>query len=140
MRLFFLEEPEMSVFPSTQYDLVRIFARIANEPILDAHWVITTHSPYILSAFDNLIKAGLVGDISGDHREAVSKILDQKYWIRPEDFRAYALKPVEADPGKFETESIYDEKTGLIDGDYLDDVSSKISDEFGQLLEIQYGK
>ena len=30
-------------------------------------------------------------------------------------------------------------KSGQIDGDYLDNVSGKISEEFGQLLEIQYG-
>jgi hypothetical protein len=32
-----------------------------------------------------------------------------------------------------------DKETGLINGDVLDDVSETISDEFGQLLEIQYG-
>jgi len=37
-------------------------------------------------------------------------------------------------------ESIYDESSGQIDGDYLDDVSSDIAEEFGKLLEIQYGR
>jgi hypothetical protein len=30
-------------------------------------------------------------------------------------------------------------ETKLINGDILDDISSNIADEFGQLLEIQYG-
>jgi len=59
-RLFFVEEPEASIFPFAQNDLVRIFARMSHEPLLDASWVITTHSPYILSAFNNLIEASQV--------------------------------------------------------------------------------
>ncbi len=132
-RLFFLEEPESNVFPSTQYDLVHIFARLSSEPSLDAYWVITTHSPYILSVFGDLVKAGKVGAESPEQHAAVTKVIPEKYWIRDGDFVAYKIEN-----GKLE--SIYDKKTGQIDGDYLDDVSGKISDELGQLLEIQYGR
>jgi hypothetical protein len=131
-RLFFLEEPESNVFPSTQYDLVRIFARMAKEPILDAYWVITTHSPYILSVFGDLVKAGKVGAQSQEHRTATAKVIPEEYWIKEGDFAAYKIEG-----GVLET--IFDNKTGQIDGDYLDNISGKISEEFGQLLEIQYG-
>jgi hypothetical protein len=131
-RLFFLEEPESNVFPSTQYDLVRIFARMANEPALDAYWTITTHSPYILSAFGNLLKAGKVGAQSAEHHAAVEKTVAEQYWIKNSDFAAYKIE------NRVLT-SIFDKETGQIDGDYLDDVSSDIAEEFGQLLEIQYG-
>lgn len=131
-RLFFLEEPESNVFPSTQYDLVRIFARMANEPALDAYWVITTHSPYILSAFGNLLKAGKVGAQSAENHAAVEKTVAEKYWIKNSDFAAYKIE-------NGALTSIFDKETGQIDGDYLDNVSSDIAEEFGQLLEIQYG-
>jgi hypothetical protein len=100
---------------------------------LDFSWVITTHSPYILSVFGDLAKAGKVGAENPQNHAAVSRVIPEKYWIKDGDFAAYKI-----DDGKLV--SIYDEKTGQIDGDYLDNVSGKISDEFGRLLEIQYGK
>jgi predicted ATPase len=131
--LIYLEEPEANVFPKTQYELVQLFAWLASDPILDFSWVITTHSPYILSAFGNLVKAGMVGAQSTEHNAAVAKVIPEKYWVKDGDFAAYKIED-----GKLV--SIFDKKTGQIDGDYLDDVSGKISEEFGQLLEIQYGR
>lgn len=127
-RLFFVEEPESNVFPSTQYDLVRIFARMSNEPILDASWVITTHSPYILSSFNNLIYAGQIGR---DKRLAKKIKIDEKFWVEPGTFRAYSIHD-----GKLE--SILSE-SGLIDGDYLDSVSETIGNEFDDMLRLEYG-
>jgi hypothetical protein len=130
---FFIEEPEGHIFPNMQQELVRYFAELANSKHLRIHFSITTHSPYILSAFNNLIKAGMVGAESAKHHAAVGKVIPEKYWIKEGDFAAYKIEG-----GKLE--SIFDKKTGQIDGDYLDDVSGKISEEFGQLLEIQYGR
>jgi hypothetical protein len=44
--LAYIEEPEANIFPSTQYDLVRLFARLSSEPRLDFSFLITTHSPF----------------------------------------------------------------------------------------------
>jgi hypothetical protein len=129
----FIEEPELSVFPSTQSELIRLFAWLSTEERLSFPFVITTHSPYILSVFGDLVKAGKIATESPDRRGDVANVIPEKYWIKPEDFAAYKIQD-----GTLV--SIFDKDTGQIDGDYLDDVSSKISDEFGQLLEIQYGK
>ena len=130
--LVYLEEPETHIFPNWQYELVRLFSWLASDPYLDFDWVITTHSPYILSAFGNLLKAGKVGAQSAEHHAAVEKTIAEKYWIKNSDFAAYKIEDRVL-------ESIFDQETGQIDGDYLDDVSSDIAEEFGQLLEIQYG-
>ena len=130
---FYIEEPEAHVFPSTQNELVRLFAELSKREDIHPQFAITTHSPYILSAFGNLVKAGMVGAQSAEHHAAVAKVIPEKYWIKEGDFAAYKIEG-----GKLE--SIFDKKTGQIDGDYLDDVSGKISEEFGQLLEIQYGR
>ena len=95
-------------------------------------YAITTHSPYILSAFGNLLKAGKVGAQSAEHHAAVEKTVPEKYWIKNSDFAAYKIE-------NGVLKNIFDKETGQIDGDYLDDVSSDIAEEFGQLLEIQYG-
>jgi len=128
-RLFFVEEPETDVFPSTQYDLIRVFTRMANEPPLDASWVITTHSPYVLSSFNNLIYAGQLGQ---DERLKKKIKIDERYWVEPGTFRAYSIHD-----GK--SESILSD-SGLIDGDYLDSVSETIGNEFDELLRLEYGK
>jgi len=129
---FTIEEPEASVFPRTQYELVKEFAKLANGESFKPHFTITTHSPYILSVFGDLVKAGKVGAESPEHRATVSKVIPEQYWINDGDFAAYKIEDKKL-------VSIYDKKTGQIDGDYLDSVSGKISDELGQLLEIQYG-
>jgi hypothetical protein len=128
-RLFFIEEPEAGVFPSTQYELVRVFARMAGEPALDASWVITTHSPYVLSSFNNFIYAGQLGKDKAIRRKIP---IEKKYWIEPGAFAAYSIHDGIC-------ESILS-KSGLIDGEYLDSVSEKISNEFDSLLRLEYDK
>jgi hypothetical protein len=129
-RLFFLEEPESNVFPSTQYSLVRIFARMANEPVLDAYWVITTHSPYVLTSFNNLIEAGQAARNNPRLHDRVAKIVPEQYWIKEGDFKAYAIEDGEL-------KSILNE-SGFVEGNYLDQVSEVIGNEFDELLRLEY--
>ena len=132
---FTIEEPEASVFPQTQYELVREFSALENEVDFQFHFTITTHSPYILSSFNNLIKASQVARANpAKASEIDEKIIPKRYWTEESDFKAYAI-----DGNTGTLNSIMDRETGLIDGDYLDNVSSDIAEEFGQLLEIQYG-
>ena len=131
---FTIEEPEASVFPKTQYELVREFTALANEVDFRAHFTITTHSPYILTAFNDLIKAGYIAAVRPDRASEIEKIIPRQYWIIPGDFAAYAF-----DGKNGILRSIMDGETKMINGDILDDISSNIADEFGQLLEIQYG-
>jgi len=131
---FTIEEPEASVFPQTQYELVREFSALANEVDFQPHFTITTHSPYILTAFNDLIKAGYISAERPDKASEIEKIIPRQYWINHGDFAAYAF-----DGKDGILRSILDDETKMINGDILDDISSNIADEFGQLLEIQYG-
>jgi hypothetical protein len=132
--VFYVEEPELSVFPSTQHELVRTFAWLANLSQLGMSYAITTHSPYILTAFNDLIKAGQIAAEMPAKASEIEKIIPRQYWIKPGDFAAYAF-----DGKDGILRSIMDDETKMINGDTLDDISSDIADEFGQLLEIQYG-
>lgn len=134
----FIEEPESNVFPSTQYDLVRLFSWLANDSILDFSWVITTHSPYIMTAFNTLVQAGRVGSMPGN-REKVSSFIPEHYWIKESDFKAYAIKAGKLDP-IFKPESEDPEGQGMINGDYLDGVSDQLGKEFSRLLDIEFAK
>jgi hypothetical protein len=127
----YLEEPEANVFPDTQYKLVRLFARLSHESILDFSWVITTHSPYILTAFNNLIEAGQVARAKPELKNEVAKLIPEQYWIKEGDFKAYAIED-----GVLT--SIVAEDTGLVSANYLDQVSETIGVEFDELLRLGY--
>jgi len=134
--LIYLEEPEANVFPDTQYQLVRLFARLSHESILDFSWVITTHSPYILTAFNTLIEAWRVGNKEGKH-EQVAAIIPEKYWVNENDFAAYSIHDGVL-TSIFSKEETGKEGSGLIDGDFLDSVSDQLGSEFDKLLDIEY--
>jgi hypothetical protein len=129
--LIYLEEPEANVFPDTQYKLVRLFARLSHVSFLDFSWVITTHSPYILSSFNNLIEAEQVVIERPELKDEVAKLIPEHYWIKSSDFRAYCIND-----GVLE--SIMDSETGLISDNYLDSVSETIGVEFDELLRLGY--
>jgi hypothetical protein len=134
--LIYLEEPEANVFPDTQYQLVRLFARLSHESFLDFSWVITTHSPYILTAFNTLIEAWRVGNKEGK-REQVAALIAEKYWVSENDFAAYSIRDGLLAP-IFSKEEEGKEGSGLIDGDFLDSVSDQLGGEFDKLLDIEY--
>jgi hypothetical protein len=132
-KLVYVEEPESNVFPSTQYELVRLFAWLSSTPTLDFSWVITTHSPYILSSFNNLIEAGQVAKSKPELKDEVAKIIEEKYWIKDGDFKAYAIE-------EGVLKSIVAEDTGLVSSNYLDQVSETIGTQFDELLRLAYAE
>lgn len=135
---FTIEEPESSVFPQIQYDLVKDIGALANEIDFQPHFTVTTHSPYIMTAFNTLIEAGRVGGIPGN-RERVSTVIPEQYWIKEGDFKAYAIQE-----GKlisiFKPEAEDPEGEGMINGDYLDSVSDQLGKEFDRLLDIEFAE
>jgi hypothetical protein len=133
---FTIEEPEASVFPQTLYELVREFAGMANEVNFQPHFTITTHSPYILTAFNTLIEAWRVGNKEGK-REQVAALIPEKYWVSENDFAAYSINDGVLTP-IFSKEEEGKEGSGLIDGDFLDSVSDQLGGEFDKLLDIEY--
>lgn len=56
---FLIDEPELNLHPSNQRQLARIFAMMINSGI---KVIMTTHSPYIMNEFNNLIMLGKVSD------------------------------------------------------------------------------
>ncbi|MGD0859868.1 MAG: AAA family ATPase [Terracidiphilus sp.] len=129
--LLYLEEPEAHIFPSTQYELVQLFSWMANDPMLSFEWVITTHSPYILSSFNNLLEAWQVARAKPELKDEVATLIPEQYWIKEGDFKAYAIED-----GVLT--SIVAKDTGLVSANYLDQVSERIGVEFDELLRLGY--
>jgi len=104
---------------------------MVNDRTLNSTLTITTHSPYILSSFNNLIEADQVAREKPESKDEVARLIPEHYWIKSSDFRAYCIHD-----GVLE--SIMDSETGLISANYLDSVSETIGVEFDELLRLGY--
>ncbi len=125
-----VEEPEAHIFPSTQYDLMRLFAWLSSETWFNFSFAITTHSPYTMSSFNNLIYAGQLASEKPELKGEIETLVPERFWIGDGSFRAYCIHD-----GVLK--SILSE-SGLIDGEYLDSVSDTIEHEFDSLLRLEY--
>ena len=123
-----IEEPEENLFPVTQYELVKhIFQSLNGNP--DNSVVITTHSPYILTAVNNLIQAGNMIASDVEKTPQVHHALGVNTSLQYEDIHAWALE-------KGNLRSINDDEFQLISAAAIDDASDIINKDFETLLEI----
>ena len=126
----YIEEPEAHLFPSAQRNIVELIATIFNCRKEQLQFFITTHSPYVLTAFNNLLQAGLLyQESSGDVQDQLEKIVSRSKSLDVSDLSAYVLMD-----GK--CRSIVCPETGLIDAKVIDSVSDDLAIEFEQLLNL----
>jgi len=124
----FLEEPEQNLFPKAQYGLVKWFAHELNGNLCNTLFL-STHSPYILSALNNLIQAHDSAVKSDSARRKVEKIVGQSDFVNFDDVRVYGVN-------NGRVKNLLDRENRLIAQSFLDSVSVDISNEFSQLLEV----
>lgn len=127
-----IEEPEAHLYPTAQRDLVHLMALADGfgQPDCLNQYVITTHSPYVLSALNNLMYGHQLASRSQEDREGVRGILGSDALVDPHIVRAYAF-------GDGGAQSIIDEDTGLIVAEMIDDVSDQLDREFDALLDLE---
>jgi hypothetical protein len=109
----YVEEPEAHLFPDAQEEISRLISFLSHNADRQAAFAITTHSPYILAAFNNLIKAGNIVQQKPALKNAVCTIIPESMHINVERFSAYALKDGRA-------EDIIDGETSLISAAAID--------------------
>lgn len=130
-----LEEPEAHLFPVAQKKLIELLALMVNQND-ENQLIITTHSPYILSVFNNLLFAQRVVDKNPSAEAEVEKLMPKQFWLDPNEFTAYSLgnSSIEEEPEY--CESIFNSQTGAIKQNYLDAVSEKLGGDFNALYSI----
>ena len=131
---FVIEEPETNLFPDKQVDLLRHILKTVNRD--GRTLTITTHSPYLLSALNNSLFAGLLLKQYGEGiKKAISEIIDKDCNLTPEDCSVYSLGESVNGEG-FYCKSVVEPETGMIDSNALDGVSLLLSAEFSKLEDV----
>lgn len=131
--IYFIEEPEAHLFPVSQKQIISLIATIYNA---SSHsFFITTHSPYLLTAINNLIvgQDAFNKTINNqDKLEQLERVLPKDELIKLEDISAYTLN-------KGRLESIIDMENRLIGVNILDSISDEFESAFSVAAELLYG-
>jgi hypothetical protein len=130
---FVIEEPETHLFPSAQNDIILLIANAYNYKPINGErinaFTIATHSPYILTAFNNLIQSGNVAASKHyQNVEELKKVVPESEWVDFNDVSAYLV-----DQGT--VMSILNHELKLIDENRIDEVS----EHFAKLFETLVG-
>jgi predicted ATP-dependent endonuclease of OLD family len=130
-----VEEPETHLFPVAQKSLIELLALVVNQND-DNQLIITTHSPYILTVFNNLLFSQRVVDKNPSAEAEVAELIPKEFWLKAKDFSAYSLGNHFMEEQADYCESIFDLDMGTIEQNYLDEVSEMLGGDFNALYSI----
>ena len=130
-----LEEPEAHLFPVAQKQLIELLALMVNQND-DNQLIITTHSPYVLTVFNNLLFANRVVEKNPSTESEVAQIIPQDSWLSAKDFSAYSLGNQSVREDTNYCEPIFNQEKGTIQQNYLDTVSEILGGDFQALYSI----
>ena len=125
-----IEEPELSLFPSNQWGLMKYLITVclrSDEAPMDL--TIATHSPYILTALNIMMLSKKAFEKNAKAYENLNydcPLLDMS------DVGAWSVVSGHC-------ECLLNEELGMIDGTYLDSTSDLYEDIILQLNDIIYG-
>ena len=130
---FLVEEPEAHLFPRAQKLVSSLLVEAMNRAPTN-RVIFTTHSPYMLTAINNLNLAGrIVPDATGKEKRRLLAKFPPLRQIAPGHLAAYRV-----DGGS--VDSILDPETGLVNGMLIDEVSMEFAEEFDELLSHRSSK
>jgi predicted ATPase len=122
-RSFTFEEPELNLFPTAQKALVEF---LAEKVLNNGHQlVICTHSPYILTSFNNLLYAYELGVKKRKNNLPIPK----NNWLDIEQVSGYLVE-------NGTTENIFNSETYMLIAEKIDEAGEQIRDIFNELLDI----
>ncbi len=126
-----LEEPELNLYPTVQIDFVNWVMKKMRKS--ESNMVITTHSPYILTAIDDLIMGG---DIYANHKEEsgvirkLASVLPIQSLVKFDEVASYYF----GNDGC--VRDIRDMETRSVGAEYLDDASERTSNIYNELCNL----
>lgn len=125
---YVVEEPEQNLFPTNQREILNRLISIASSDEC-SYMVVTTHSPYLLSALNVSMLADKLSNTDGS-KDEVNDIVAPQFRMNSDNVSVFSLG------GETYCESIKDNRTGLVSVNYLDVVSDAISGDFNKLYQL----
>lgn len=134
-----IEEPEAHIYPEAQKLLIELMVLIANH--CHSQMIVTTHSPYVLSTFNNMLYYTKVLKAHPSKREELEQHFlsetlntanEEFMGINANRFEAYSLDPAR----DMYCQSIKDNKTELIGDNFFDTETEKLNDDFAFLYNL----
>ena len=125
---YVIEEPEQNLFPTNQREVLNKLISIVNSYEY-SYMVITTHSPYLLSALNVSLLADKLSK-ANEKNDEVDSIVAPQFRIDSNTVSVFSLG------GETYCKSIKDDKTGLVSVNYLDVVSDAIGSDFNRLYHL----
>ena len=124
---------EENLFPKSQFamvkEIVKNIKKAYEQSGTNSYVVMTTHSPYVLTSLNVLMKVALAKEKKLD--EKMKEMLE--YAIPISWYSAYCMTD------EVKMENIVDDEYHFIMGDYLDSLSDEISELSSELDEMIYG-
>jgi hypothetical protein len=124
----FIEEPEAHIFPSTQKSFVYSLVNMLNGRVKHTCFL-ATHSPYIMTSFNNLIFAGEVAAASNEKEAQVKVRFSKRSILKYKEVAAFEMRDGRA-------YSIMDDEFRLISAEAIDSASQEIGEDFDYLLNL----
>ena len=119
-----VEEPEAHLFPATQKDVVKLISLFSNASRNQV--VITTHSPYILEAFNIAMVAQDAGLVNPD---AATEVLSRSCWLDYEQCAAFMVANGTVEP-------ILEDDLRQVNSLAVDSISDVFSEQYDRLNSI----
>lgn len=117
------EEPESHIFPDAQVLIAQLVTLMINSS--QSSVFLTTHSPYMLTAFNLLIYSGKIETTN------TNPIVERQYRLKSNNIAAYLI------PGsKSKLQNLINNKRGLIDALEIDRISDTINEKMDSLLQL----
>ena len=124
-----IEEPELSLFPSNQWGLLKYLVGECQKSDTTIDMTIATHSPYVLTAINIML---LAKRASEKDATACKAICNDCPTLDLNEIGAWSVK-------EGQCECLINEELGMIDGTFLDSTSDIYEDIILNLNNIIYG-
>ena len=129
----FIEEPEQNLYPESQkqlvLSLVSAVKQAADKTSHNSYLTLTTHSPYVVSTLNVLMKAA---EAFKADPMATAESVPAAYILPPGSISAYYINEGVLTP-------LLDDEINMISGVEMDSVSDWVDDKIERLNEIIYG-
>jgi predicted ATP-dependent endonuclease of OLD family len=124
--MIFIEEPEAHLFPIAQKEIVELLCFLSKT--MKTNFVVTSHSPYILSAINNHIYASV---LNHKHIAGISDVIPENMWLDEKNINGFFVE-------RGTTIELFDQDLKMFKTELIDSASDLVNKEYTQLFNLEF--